>query len=406
MPIQRDVRSLRATWLLVGLGVLALGYLSLGFGALGFDLGRSYPIDLRLRWTESRLLLQHVNPQTAGHPDPELSEAHQVMQRLGGSYPPWAYATGLALTPPLPWTTTRWYAFILNALAIGVLGWWCHDHLRPAGGTWSWLAVAAAFAIFPVAICISYGQYSVIVAACVALAERLLSRPAPGAQVMAGVLIGLACVKPQLAGLFVLALVVERRWIAVASWAGYLALASGIAAWLAGSNPVTMLATSTREASAFAFLSHNILTHWAIAVLPFQAATLVLALAGVAATAVLLVRNRQQPRLVRWSVCAVIAMFWAYRKHYDVPLMILPVTALLLSAVEVPSLKRSLAFLALGATLWLPIRDAQWDWPALQIADLAIWVTILAVLLSSAKDGPRVQRGPVQRSQGPGQRPR
>jgi len=393
MPIQRARKSIWTTRLLIGLGVLAVGYLSLGFGALGFGLGRSYPIDLRLRWTESRLLVQHVNPQIAGHPDPELSKTHQAMQQLGGSYPPWAYATGLVLTPPLPWNATRWYAFALNALAAGVLGWWCYTVLGGAGSIGSWLAVAAAFAIFPIAICISYGQYSVIVAACVAVAERLLSRPAAGRQMAAGLLIGLACVKPQLAGLFVLALAIERQWIAVASCAGYLAVASGIAAWLAGSSPVTMFVTSMREAAAFSFLSHNILTHWALAVLPFETATLLLAVAGFTAAVVLLLMTRQRSRLVRWSICAVVAMFWAYRKHYDVPLMIFPMAALLIAAIKAPSVRRWAVFLALGATLWLPIRDAQWELAAVQIADLAVWVVALLVLLSSE----RTIRGRAQR---------
>jgi len=173
----------------------------------------------------------------------------------------------------------------------------------------------------------------------------------------------------------------------VVSWAGYLVAASGIASWLAGSNPLTMFVTSTREASAFAFLSHNILTHWALSILPFQAATLLLALGGAAIALVLLLMTRQQSRLLRWTVCACVAMFWAYRKHYDVPLMIFPLTAALVSVTVAPAFKRWAVFLALGTTLWLPLRDAQWDLPAVQVADLVVWLTSLGLLLSSVREG-------------------
>ena len=48
--------------LLIVLAGLAAIYVVAGVDALGWDTGRSYPIDLRLRWTETRLLLAGINP--------------------------------------------------------------------------------------------------------------------------------------------------------------------------------------------------------------------------------------------------------------------------------------------------------------------------------------------------------
>lgn len=371
-------------WLLAGFSALAAAYLIAGLARLAWDIGRSRPIDLRLRWTESQLLLGGINPQTAGHPDAGLDRAHAAMRTLGGSYPPWAYATGVLLAPPLSWAWTRWYALLVNLAALAVIGSWAHSQVLRFGQTWARVAAVSALALFPISICISYGQYSVIVVACLTAVDQLLEDPTTAREMFAGLLLGFACVKPQLAGLFGLALLFERRWATVAACAGYLAVASGFTSWLAGSDPLTMMRTSAREAAAFSFLSHNILSGWASAVLPFQTATAVLAVGGTALAGWLLWSFRHEPRLIRWSVCAVVAMFWAYRKHYDVPLLIFPLTALLIAALNARMVTRWLAYGLFGLTLWLPIRNAQWDLWAVQAADLAVWGVGLGLLLAWA----------------------
>jgi hypothetical protein len=370
-------------WLRVmawGLGGLSVIYVAAGLAALAWDIGGSFPVDLRLRWTETQLLLAGINPQLAGHPDPALSGTHDAMKALGGSYPPWAYAAGLLLAPPLSWEWTRWYATLVNALALGVLAWWVYQQARHLGQTTAWAAVAAALAMFPIAICLSFGQYSVIVTACLALVERLVAEKTPLRGIAAGLLLGLACVKPQLAGLFVLAMIVERQWLTVGACLAYLAVASSATWWLAGSDPATMFLTSLREASAFAFLSHNVLVHWLGGLMPFHAATTTLAFAGASAALMLLVAARHRPVLTRWSICAIVAMFWGYRKHYDIALLVFPLTLLLVTAAEARKPGPWLVYGVFGLTLWLPIRDAQWNSTLVETGDLIIWIIGLAFL--------------------------
>jgi hypothetical protein len=115
------------------------------------------------------LLVQHVNPAGAGHPDPELSKRTRAMLELGGSYPPWAYATGLVLTPPMPRGPRRaGTPWCLNALSLvdpGMVA--CRDSVPARSGRIVVLARRGRRLrdFFPIAICISYGQYSVIVVA-------------------------------------------------------------------------------------------------------------------------------------------------------------------------------------------------------------------------------------------------
>src|SRR4051812_8392 len=87
------------------LSLLAIAYNGAGFHGLlfGASTDTSYPIDLRLRWVEGRLIVGGLDPQVLGHPDLDMPASHAPMSTLGGSYPPWAYTTGLLLVPPLGW---------------------------------------------------------------------------------------------------------------------------------------------------------------------------------------------------------------------------------------------------------------------------------------------------------------
>ena len=77
-------------------------------------------------------------------------------------------------------------------------------------------------------------------------------------------------------------------------------------------------------------------------------------------------------------------MFWAYRKHYDVPLLIFPLTGLLIAALEARRADRWLVYGLFGLTMWLPVRNAQWDLWAVQAADFVIWGASLGLLLAWA----------------------
>jgi hypothetical protein len=333
----------------------------------------SYPIDLRLRWTEEQLLLHGVDPQLAGHPDPELPVTHEAMKKLGGSYPPWAYATGLVLVPPLPWPMVRWYAVLENLVALGVLGLWAYRQVLPFGRGWAWLAVGSSLSMFPAAICLSYGQYGVVVAAGLAAVDMLLDRRNLRAELLSGVVLGVTLVKPQLSALFALAVLLEGRWLSAATCGAYLAAASGLVWVLTGSDPVTMLGRTVQEASAFSYLSHNPLVHFSRSLFGFRSGTAILGLAGSLAGVALLVSTRSKPRVVRWSACALISMFWAYRRHYDTPLLIFPLVGLLLAALERRSRMLWSVYTILGLTLWAPIRIAQWELLAVQMIDLVVW---------------------------------
>ena len=364
---------------------MAILYNGVGFEKLilGESPEDSYPIDLRLRWIEERLFVMGRNPQLYGHPDPELPQSHTPMKSLGGSYPPWAYTTGLLLVPPWNWTATRIYYAALCLLSLVVISYLSVQATRGFSVLEKIGAVSGILACFPFAICISYGQYGVPITACLAAALLLTER---GHDSWAGLLVGIALVKPQLSGLFVLALLVRGR-LRVVAWAlVYVASASCLAWAVTGSDPLSMMKRTSQEAAEFSFLSHNPLVGLLKPHIGFAATTATLAVAGATVTiATLAIVGRSPGLLLDFALCAVVAMYWSYRKHYDVVLMVFPLLSVFLQWRRTQSTRWGVAYVLLGASLWLPIRHSQWTYGAVQAAHVCIWVGVFAATMAAAK---------------------
>ena len=189
-------------WLCCGaLGILAAAYVCLGLYTLVFDTGFSHPVDLRLRWIEQGMIVRGLNPQELTYPEELLPEMILGQRNVRGNYPPWSYATGMLLVPPGNWTFVRVYFALINILAMAAIGCWSYFCVERAAKGWGPVAAVSVLATFAICVCLSYGQYSIIVAALLMGCLELLRR---GHMTSAGLLWGLAAVKPQLAGLFFL----------------------------------------------------------------------------------------------------------------------------------------------------------------------------------------------------------
>jgi hypothetical protein len=374
--------------LLAALGVLALGYNALGFYCLVADTTFSYPIDLRLRWVEQRLMAEGLNPQEHGHPDPELPATHEAMRTRGGGYPPWAYALNMLFVPPWGWNAARWYFAGLNLLAMAAIGAWAYRRAGGCGRLYAGLGAASVLAIFPAAVCTSYGQAGVLVLACLVGYCVSLEK---GRGWLAGLFLAMALVKPQLSALFVIPPLIRREF-RPALVAGLAVAAAGwLAAWLVGSDPLSMFAKFSDEARSYAFLSHNPLILAVQNVLGFEAGTLLVAAAG-AGLAVLLcvLRRHDRSYLTSFALCAILSMFWSYRRHYDCVLLAIPLIGLLIHAVQTRSKAALGLFLAFGALLWSPLRLGHCALPAIQYVQIAVW---LAALMALACSNPRPDEG-------------
>jgi hypothetical protein len=364
-------RSL-ASALLAGLVLLGTVYTSAGVHRLVADVPGSYPVDLRLRWWEERLFASGLNPQRQGHDDPMLSGVHESMRHIGGSYPPWSYTIGLLLVPPFEWTATRWYFATLSLLSMGLSAFCAHRWCRASGRMPSAIAAATVFAVFPSAICISYGQYAVPILGLQVLAIVALDSNRP---LIAGVLLGLALVKPQLTMLCVLALAAGGSPAAGITAGLVAAIGTLVMSLVVGEAPWAVLVQSLTEAVHNAHNSQNPLPAWLAMLTGSAVSTVVVTLCGVVAAIVAarLLRG-ERSRLPLAAAAAILAMFWSSRKHMDVPIMTLPLVLVGLDLARTRRLREATLFALLGLTLWAPLRDDQWALPVVVVADTLIWL--------------------------------
>jgi hypothetical protein len=352
-------------------GLIALGavYLTLAWPRLIADIPGSYPIDLRLRWIEHRQLADGQNPQTQGHPG--LPDSHATMRTQGGGYPPWAYAMGSLFVPPISFTGARWYYAIVCAAALALLAAW---GVRMAG----WVGLGGVLATFPAAICISYGQYGVVIAALLAGALWLLER---GRSIAAGIMMGLAMVKPNLAVLFLLTALLYRDYRAVACAVSVVGIATLSASWMANTSPLVMLSSFGNETGQYYWLSHNPLLPWLTQAIGFGPAVAMLGLGGLAVVvAIFALTHHRLPLADAFAIAAFVTMFWSYRRHYDTVLLVLLLVPMLREAPARGWRTKTLT-LVLGLTLWLPIRHTQWDLLVVKVVDLVVWSVAIATLV-------------------------
>ncbi len=366
----RDSASWRLT-LAIALTCLGVLYTTAALHRLVADVPGSFPIDLRLRWMEGQLVVQHRNPQRLGHPDPELPPSHEVMREAGGSYPPWSYALGLVLVPPLDWPATRWFFAGVSLASLGALSAFAYSRLRRQSRLDALVGVLLPFASFPAAICTSYGQYALVIAALQVGAIALLDANRSWS---AGLLLGVGLVKPQLTAPLCVGQVVRRNMTAIAGVTVVLAVATLAAAALIEVDVWSLIVGSAHESVGRPRESHNPVLGILSNLVGHRAAVPFLAACGAALIAISAARIGDRDRLALASVAAIVAMYWSYRKHFDVALMTLPAIWLWQRYAETRQRADLALFLALGLTLWLPVRDVQWDHPAVQYGHLVIWV--------------------------------
>ena len=372
-----------APLLAIGLGVMAALYTANGMRRLLTDVPGSFPIDLRLRWTEEHLVLAGRNPQVVGHPDPMITETHAVMRKAGGGYPAWSYSLGLVLVPPMAWQLTRVYFAALCFISLAASGWIGFRRARSFGPWEATVAAILPFANFSAAICTSYGQYAVLLAGLqLGVVELTRARKPVGA----GALLGLAMVKPQLTAPLLLGLAVTRHARVVATALAVLLLATLVTYALLDDSLTSLAVRSGRQLGFNYRMSHNPLLAPLCELLGFRIAVPLLMAASAILLAMAAWRLRSPESMLDLaSVAAIVAMFWTYRRNYDVALMSLPLLALWLRALQTPRRASLIMFLLVGASLWLPIRDVQWQWPIVRFGHLALWTSAAGWLLLSER---------------------
>jgi hypothetical protein len=208
-------------------------------------------------------------------------------------------------------------------------------------------------------------------------------------QVLAGLALGMAAIKPQLAAPFGLILLVEKQWWAVAVTMVYLIVASAITGMRVDASPIMML----RQMQAYLNSAHWNLSNLGL-LDPLvslgaskQVITGISLCLGGMACCWLMFRYRKRSPLTLMAIASVVAQLWSYHRRYDQVGLIF----LLLALGEVTIVERRawprVAFALVGLSLWLPNRDIDWR-GILPFLQQSVWVFGLIVLLRTGSDRP------------------
>jgi hypothetical protein len=370
------------------------------------------PGDLYFRWTEQRYVYNGQNPNDVilraaaihyGQPLPECPRNDRVDPKLGplhygqGGYPPWSYFTSAFCIWPTSYQSARNFYAVLNALALLVILGWAYRIGRPhsiAGGVFLATAVLANYGNYN---CLDRGQNAILVNALLVGVYCLIENHR---QVLAGILYGLAAIKPQIVALYGVVFLVRRQWALLAAATAYVVLAS-VGTWaLTKTDPVEMLRQMYRIALFWVDRSNSSLLNLLIRMgMAQELAAPLTAAVGLVACLVLVWLWRNGPTLTLFAVAATIGRLWTYHSNYDNVMLLFLLAALGKLVLDRISPWTVLAFAAVGVSLWIRIRVHPKLYPLpLQVAQMSSWLVGLGVLLAAEARGtnPEVESNVVE----------
>lgn len=366
--------------LLMGAALYHVKGIRLLFGEKGGD-------DYHQRWIEVRYAARGQNPYDVyrtsfgrgpqpWHEDRDARLDSELGYVYEGGYPPWAFVFGWLFVWP-SWPAALGYFLALSIGAVILIGCWAAALAPGRSIAQKGFLFAAALAVSACGTTLQVGQYGTLVAACLAGALWLIGRDR---QVLGGLLLGVALIKPTIAGPFVLALLIAGRYRAVGVSVLSI-LGAAVLVWVrTHTNPVEMCLQMLASGAEFVDDSQGLIRPLLALGLGRQLVTPVLAAGILLPATLLMIRFRHGSLLELFAIAAVTARLWSYHKSYDDMMLIFLLAPLLAAWLRYPhNLLAGAAALLVGITLWAPA--SLMHRPSLASAELLIWPAGLAVLL-------------------------
>jgi hypothetical protein len=316
--------------------------------------------------------------------DPKIGEPYH---RSGG-YPPWTFLTAAPLVLPAPWLFAAAYFAVLDAVALAIAFVWAYQIGRPHGQAGGIFLGASAIALFAHYRTLQVGQYGILVNALLIGVYWLTERRKP---VAAGIVFGLAAIKPQISALFGLIFLVRRQWKAVAAATAYVVLASLVTWAMTKTNPVEML--RQMYALAQGWTDHpdpRIKEQHPIGVSSLlslllelhvdrKIATPFAAITGLTLSGVFMWLWRNSSTLTLFAIAATVGRLWSYHLAYDDVMLVFLIVALGKLVITHRAAGPIVAFCVVGLSLWAP-KPIGYTLP-LELAQMGSWLFGLAILL-------------------------
>ena len=375
----------------------------------------NFALDIRMRWVEQRYVYNGQNPYdivelvTAlreHRPPPECPRDNRIDPHIGppyhrqGGYPPWAFPTAALFILPTGFLVTRIYYSVLNLLALTVIFVWAYRLGRPHSRAGGVFLAAAALAIFGFYRTLEVGQYGILINGLLIGVYYLVEKHKP---VSAGIVYGMAAMKPQISALFAVSFLVRRQWKSLVAATAYVVMASLVTWALTKTNPIEMLSQMQhlvhrwiyhpdlyveyidpkeggpfpQGCSSISFMLMYFHVDWDIA-------TPLGAVLGLLATGILTWLWRNSSTLTLFAIAATAGRLWSYHLPYDNAMLVFLVVALGRLALLRPSISSVLAFGLVGLSLWTPVRGIYDAYPLpFQVFQMGSWMFGLAMLLAA-----------------------
>jgi hypothetical protein len=359
--------------------LLALAVALVAKGALQLLLVPGTGYDLLLRWTSTHYYLRGVNPFEVSFyfddvmrgaalrvPPAYFADLGRAMQE---NYPPTSTLTQILLFG-LPLRFTWAYYLILNVLGCAIVAWWAVV-AHPVARRSRMILAGVALANLGYSQTIINGNYGVIVMAALVGAIHLRTR----LPLLAGVLMGVALVKPTVSAPFLLLFLAEREYRVMVSCVVYLAVSVALAMVLTGDGVVTLFRQALEGTTRFAvdgYALWQVLRAWGLG---HATALFVNAVVFLVPLAALVRRNAgggaafQLPVL---AATAVVARLFTYHNSVDNVLVTFLALALAQRTLLAPE-SRAATVLAGAVTVSVLIPFAATDSVAAHVALYAIW---------------------------------
>ncbi len=374
MKLRKSVLKQERILFLISLLLILISFIYFSLGFYDLLINKTRAFDLFSRWQEQQYIYRGLYPYDAMKGSPNIIPEIGVID--SGGYPPWAFFTGFMFLPPISWELTRLYHVFLNIVSIFVLAIFAYQIGIPYGKSKALFTLTACLAVSSHKSTLEMGQYGIIINALLILTFWLIQK---NKNIWAGLIFGIAMIKPNISAFYFLILIIQRRYQALLSFSLYIILGS-INIWIITKlTPIYMLNKIFKQSKYFAHKGYSgIHAFTALGFDPKQA-TLFLGIIGILLITIIIYFCRNYSLLNLFAICSVIGRVCTYHRIYDNLMLIFLLLAIIKITFEKPN-KLNIFFLSLvSLSLWLPAIFI--DFFKLEFIQIIIWLIALGHIL-------------------------
>lgn len=378
---QKKINHYLILILTIVLLLLASIYLIKGFYTLTLvDLKQDGAKDLFSRWQEQQYIYQGLYPYDINKDSPNLDPNIGVI--TSGGYLPWSFFTGFFLIPKISWPAIRIYHALLNFIALGVISLFAYKIGLNYGRLRAGLFVASVLAISSNCTTLNLGQYGLIINALLCGVFWCLEA---NQKTAAGILFGLAMVKPNISAMYFFILVFKKKFQSLIAFFLYMLVANLVISWQLKRNPISLVDRILQQSKYFSDKGTSAIDLGVNLGLETQLTVLLMiVISGILVSGIFyLLRNYSL--LTFFAIACVTGRVFTYHLYYDNVMLVFLLIALLNLACRNPNKLNIFMYLLVGITLWIPASLRRMGGETYEIIEIIIWCLSLVYLIIAVK---------------------